>query len=551
MTKGQQYAKDIVSGKINHGKWIKILCEQHFSDLKAGVWKFDLEQANKYIDFIELLSLTKGEWAGKPFILEPWQAFIVEMIYGWVDPETGFRRYTEVTINVSKKNGKTEFAAALSLATPFIDQEHGGQIYMAATSRDQAALCFQTAKDMLKWHPEIFGQEFQTLAHAIWMPGLGASIKAISSDASTAEGKGASLVIFDEEHEQKTTQLRDNLRSGMAARRQPLFISISTSGSDKNKPYYKHIDNCKKMLNKLTHNDRHLAFIYCAPEDIKDGWRDEATWKISNPNYGVSVKPEFLRSQFIEALNEPAKQPNFITKHLNIWADSAKTWIDSQKWASLGQKLNIEDFYGKTAYIGLDLGSTGDFSAMSILIPNDSRDRFHLFMRFYIPEKMADKRTRADQINFQQWWREGFIKLTDGDATDYNVIKDDLVEICSNFQYKPISYDKALASMFMVQLYNEHQIQVESFSQSVGNVTGPTKQFYEWIMNGSLIHNNNPVMAWMISNVEVYQDDANGNYKIHKGKSKNKVDGPCAVVNAIGRMLKDFEENPIILNYVW
>jgi phage terminase large subunit-like protein len=172
-------------------------------------------------------------------------------------------------------------------------------------------------------------------------------------------------------------------------------------------------------------------------------------------------------------------------------------------------------------------------------------------MKFYIPEVMAGKRTKADQLNFSQWGREGHITLTPGDATDYNYIKTDILNICSNFDYKPIAYDKALASMFMIQLYNEHSINVESFSQSVGAVTGPTKQLYEWIMNETLIHDNSPVMAWMISNVEVYQDDANGNYKIHKGKSKNKVDGPCAVVNAIGRALEDWKDNPIIDNYVW
>jgi phage terminase large subunit-like protein len=131
------------------------------------------------------------------------------------------------------------------------------------------------------------------------------------------------------------------------------------------------------------------------------------------------------------------------------------------------------------------------------------------------------------------------------------VIKEDMVKYCSKFQYKPIAYDKALASMFMVQLMNDYQIQVEAYSQSVGSVTGPTKQFYEWIMNGTIQHDNNPVMAWMVSNVEVYQDDANGNYKIHKGKSKNKVDGPCAVVNSIGRMLEEWKDNPNIYNYVF
>jgi phage terminase large subunit-like protein len=420
---------------------------------------------------------------------------------------------------------------------------------MAATSRDQASLCFQTAKDMIKWQPELFKPFYEALAHAIFIQSLGATIKAISSEASTAEGKGASCVIFDEEHEQKDNQLRDNLRSGMAARRQPLFISISTAGTDKNKPYFQHLKQCKKIVNNLIKNDRHLILIYAAPEETN--WENKSTWKIANPNFDVSVKADFFEQQYQDAKNEPHKQPTFITKHLNIWADSAKTWIDAKKWDNLGSEKRIEDYYGKEAYIGLDLGATGDFSAMAIMIPNDDRTKMTLFMKFYIPSDMAEKRTRADQINFMQWAREGWITLTDGDATDYNVIKEDMVKYCSLFQYKPIAYDKALASMFMVQLMNDYQIQVEAYSQSVGSVTGPTKQFYEWIMNGTIQHDNNPVMAWMVSNVEVYQDDANGNYKIHKGKSKNKVDGPCAVVNSIGRMLEEWKDNPNIYNYVF
>lgn len=540
MTKGEKYINDILSGKVNHGEWIKTICQQHVSDLENSKdWYFDKKEAEKYINFIQLLSLTKGEWAGKDFLLEDWQAFIVELMCGWKSKETGYRRYTEVTINIPKKNGKTEFAAAIALAVSLLDKEHGGQIYMAATARDQASLCFQTAKDMVKFKPQLFNKYFQPMANAIFVKSLSATIKAISSEASTAEGKGASCVIFDEEHEQKDNQLRDNLRSGMAARSQPLFISISTAGVDKSKPYFNHLEKCKNILNGHAKNERHLIVIYAAPE--KMDWENPDIWKIANPNYGVSVKPDFLQSQYIDAKNDPSRQPVFITKHLNIWADSASTWVDSKVWKALGHGLSIEDFEGEECYLGLDLGETGDFSALAIMFIKN--DNFYVFMKFWIPEVMAGKRTKSDSLRFTEWARQGYITLTDGNSTDFTRIEDDIVRLSSRFVINSLAYDAAYASMLVTRLINEWGVNCKPFKQGITSVAGPTKQLHEMILKGELLHDNNPVMNWMVGNVMVWTDDANGNCKIHKGKSKNKVDGPTALVNAIGDYMIDYSNN--------
>ena len=551
MTKAEQYIQAIKSGKVNHGKWLKLLIDWHLRELKTSeLYEYREDISLKYVNFIEKLEFTQGKWAGQPFYLQDWQAFFISLMFGWVRKDNGLRRFKQVTLNVPKKNGKTELGAAIALACSFLDKDQRGQIFMAATTQDQAAICFEAGKSIVKRIPNL-ACRFTIRQHRLICKKNETYIRYISSEADATEGKGASVVIFDEEHLQVTNELRDNLKSGMGAREQPLFISISTAGTDKNGPYFQHLKTCKKILDGILQDDSHLILIYSAPEKKKLDWENPEVWKIANPNWGVSVLEDNFIVDFTEAKNEPNKQPNFITKKLNIWADSAKTWIDAKRWDNLGSDVKIEEYYGKEAYIGLDLGATGDFSAMAIMIPNDDRTKMTLFMKFYIPSDMAEKRTRADQINFIQWAREGWITLTDGDATDYNVIKEDMVKYCSKFQYKPIAYDKALASMFMVQLMNDYQIQVEAYSQSVGSVTGPTKQFYEWIMNGTIQHDNNPVMAWMVSNVEVYQDDANGNYKIHKGKSKNKVDGPCAVVNSIGRMLEEWKDNPNIYNYVF
>ena len=552
MTKHEKYIQAIKSGSLNHGKWIKQLVAWHLKELKTSdKYVYNPQIAEKYVKFIENLEFTQGKWAGKPFLLEDWQAFFVSMMFGWVNKTTGLRRFKQVTLNVPKKNGKTELGAAIALACSYLDRDERGQIFMAATTQDQAAICFEAAKSIVKRIPQL-ASRYTIREHRLIVKKNQTYIRYISSEADATEGKGASVVVYDEEHLQVSNELRDNLKSGMGAREQPLFISISTAGTDKSGVYFQHLKTCKKILDGLIEDDSHLILIYAAPEkNGKVDWRNPDVWKIANPNWGVSVLEDNFLVDFTEAVNEPHKQPNFITKKLNIWADSSKTWIDSKKWEALARPLNLSDYYGQEAFIGIDGAVSGDFSAVCIAIPDSKRENVKLFFKYYIPEEMAEKRSRADGLKFKQWEQEGLITLTEGDATDLNVIIRDIVSICGNLDYKPIAYDTAWLTLFATTLYNDYNIEMKPFSQSVFKQVIPTNQFYEWVMKGNIEHDGNPITAWMLSNVEMRKPDDNGNTKISKGKSKNKIDGIAAAINAIGRMLEYWEENPEVKSYAF
>lgn len=543
MTKHQRYINDILSGKVNHGEWILKLVQWHVKEVAESTkYEYSQSHADRYVNFIEKLVFTQGKWAGKPFLLEDWQAFFVSMIFGWVDKTTKLRRFKQVTLNVPKKNGKTELGAAIALACSYLDKDERGQIIMAATAQDQAALCFEAAKAIIKKIPELLSR-YTLRQYRLICNRNQTFIRYISSEADSTEGMGASVVIFDEEHLQVTNELRDNLKSGMGAREQPLFISISTAGTDKTAPYYKHLDNCKKILNGIIEDGSHLILIYAAPEPAsgKVDWDNPEVWQIANPNWGVSVIEENFLVDFTEAKNDVSKQPNFITKKLNIWADSASVWIDHKYWISLSHGKNLEDFEGEECYLGLDLGQTGDFSALAIMFMLN--EKFYIFTKFWIPEEMAGKRTKADGLKFTNWAREGHIILTEGNATDYDTIEEDIGRLSSRFTIKSLSYDVAYASMLITRLKNDWGVNCVPFKQGITSVSGPTKQIHEWILKGELLHDNNPVMNWMVSNVYIFTDDANGNCKVHKGKSKNKVDGVTALVNAVGDYLIDYSNN--------
>ena len=528
-----QYAHDVISGKKLSCKWEKLACERYFSDLKSQKeFYFDAEQAEIRIKFIQLLSFSKKEWAGKPFLLEPWEQFIIANIFGWRKVKDGSRRFEDATINIPKKNGKTELAAAIAITVSYVDQMVNGEVYMAATAREQAGICLKAAKDMIKFSGHV-KPVFEILAHHIVVKGTGTFIKAVSSEASTAEGKGASCVILDEEHEQKTNLLRDNLKSGMAASANPLFISISTAGTNRTSPYYTHIKICKEILEKIKTDENHFIIIYGADED--DNWEDEKVWIKANPNYGISVKKDFLRKQHTNTVNEPSTQPNFKTKHLNIWTDTYTTWIAHEIWMKGKRDIKIEDYYGRECWCGLDLASSMDFTALSILFPEN--DGYTLFYKFWIPEVMAGKRSEADKLHFNSWSKQGFITLTDGNVTDYDIVQRDIVELSSKFNIKKIGYDDKNASQLVTNLMN-NSVEMEVFSQNMQSMSPNIKDFERKVHDFKVNHDGNPVMSWMLGNALLVRD-GNDNKRIDRGKSTDKVDGVLATLDALGVYNRD------------
>lgn len=534
----EQYARQVVDGNIPACKNIVKACKRYFADIrnakKLGI-EHRADAAQIYIDFIQLMPLTKGKDAGSLFKLEHWQQFIVWNIYGWYNVRTGYRRYTKATISVPKKNGKTELIAAIANAHLVLDNEYGAEIYMAATARDQAKICFKSAKTMVEICPHLKGM-LQPLKTGIFYPANNSSIKAISSEAGTIEGGGASLVVYDEEHEQADTELKDNLMTGQAGKVDPLFVSISTSGLDKNKPYYQHIKDCEKVLDNIITEPDHFILLYGI--DAKDDWRTEAALIKANPNWGVSVVPHKVLSEQADAINKPGKQVSFKTKHLNVWTDTARTWISHDTWMQNAQpKLNISDFYGQKAWLGLDLASSLDFSALAIIFPNERGDQFTSFWYFYIPEDKADERSKKDNLNFAMWSEQGYINITDGSVTDYDYIENDIIELAKNIKIQSCAYDPANSSQLVTRLLSKG-IPMSKYSQGIMNMSAPAKQFEKLVTEKKFTHNNNPVANWMLSNVYLYVD-ANENIKPHKGKSANKIDGIVASLNAIGEYMTD------------
>lgn len=558
------YAEQIKSGEINVNRSIKKSIERFYSDLsnKESNYYFDETAAQKALSFFGLLCFTKGDWKGKPFVLEPWQCFIVANIFGWKKKSNGKRRFTEAYIEIPKKNGKSELASGISLYMLMMDGEGAAEVYAAAYNTKQANICFRAAKSMAKASPHIRKrleiQTFVMIHHA-----SESIMTTVANDGDGTEGKGSSCVSFDEYHVQKTNDLKNSLRSGMAARSQPLFFTITTAGDDIQVPCYEFRELCLNILSGAAKIDNIFRMIYgLDPEDEEgDNWEKEEYWKKANPNYGVSVRVDYLIEAMTEAKNSGVKRVDFMTKHLNIWTSAASIWISPQKYAQLA-KPDFKPPRGAVCYGGLDLASTKDICALSFYFPE-----YNYFMRFFYTTKAMIGKQRKSGINYDKWIEEGWL-IVAGDTAhiNYDYVKNDIRHCAEYFDMKFIGYDRFNSSQLVTELNDElssiyipgeggtksrYEDRLQPFDQSIRAFSYPTKEYEQLILSGFVEegetrietqHDGNPVMNWMLGNVVLKRieqsspiDEDDATYiKPDKGASKDKIDGVISDIMALG-----------------
>lgn len=543
--KGTKYANDVISGKILACKWIKLACQRHLTDLKHSKKKsyqyiFDENSAEKVCKFIQMMPHTKGKWAnkGERLTLEAWQCFFVMCIFGWKNKATGLRRYRKALLFVPRKNGKSALAAAIGLYMLAVDNEYGAEIYSGATSEKQAYEVFKPAKIMAQKtddYRSYFG--VQVFASNISILKTGAKFEPIIGNPG--DGSSPSCAIIDEYHEHKDDRLYDTMLTGMGAREQPLMLMITTAGDNLSGPCYQMQLESQKILEESIEDNETFSLIYTV--DSGDDWTSEDSLRKANPNYGVSVDSDFLKSRLNEAKNNARKQSTYQTKHLNIWVGSREAYFNVQKWKDCGDsELKLQDFEGQKAYIGLDLASKVDIAALEILFPLGN-DEYIRFGRYYLPESAIENGVNE---HYQGWMREGRLTITEGDIIDFNIIKCDILELSSLFEIKEVAYDPYQATMLVTELMAEG-VPVVEMRATVQNFSDPMKTLDGLIRAGKIQHNNDPVMTWMISNV-VAKEDAKENVYPRKERAENKIDGVIALLMALNRAMNGGDNGPDI-----
>ena len=492
---------------------------------------FDRRAADVAVAFFErLLVHVKGEWAGQPFALLPWQKKIVRDIFGWKRAD-GTRRYRTVYIEVPRKNGKSNLAAGLALYMLFLDDEPGAEIYSAAADTDQAAIVFDLAKQMVEASPALSARS-EVYKRSIVVPATNSVYRVVSADAYTKHGFNAHGVVFDELHAQPNRELWDVLTTATGARRQPLVIAITTAGYDRESICWEQHEYARKVAEGIIEDDSFYPAIWAADEE--DDWLDEEVWKKANPSLGHTLKWEYLRGEARRAEQSPAYQNTFRRLHLNQWTQQETRWLPMEAWNACAHEVDEEALAGQVCYGGLDLASSVDIAAFEIVFPpKEEGGLWRVVSRFWIPEENIIERARRDRVPYDAWVRDGYITATPGNVIDYAFIMAEIERLGEVYDIREIAFDRWGAVQISTAL-EERGFTMVQFGQGLRSMSPPTKELLRMVLDGKLAHGGHPVLRWMADNMVVDTDPA-GNVKPNKKKSREKIDGMVALIMALDR----------------
>lgn len=521
-------------------KWVRSAADERAA--AEGCW-FD-EAAGQYVvDFFsEFLRHTLGEWAGRPFDLQPWQRDDVIMpLFGWRRGD-GLRRYRRAYIEVPKKNGKSSLCAGLALYMLVGDGEPRAQIYGAAADREQAGIVFQEAASMVAAAAELAARlETVRSTKRIVDHRTGSFYHAISADSYTNEGLNAHAIIFDELHAQRTRDLWDTLRYATASRRQPLTVSITTAGYDRETICWEQHEYARGVAEGTIQDAAFFGYIRGAAEDAD--WTRPETWATANPSLGVTIRQDDMAEACAEARQSARKENAFRRYRLNQWVGHTEAWLSSESWSRGAEPFDEAMLEGRRCYGGIDLARKRDLAAVVWVFPIG--DSYYLAPRFFLPRERVEEKERIDHVSYRSWARAGLVTLTDGDVIDYRVVRSRVLEDARRYRVAEIGYDPWNAELLCNQMLgDEDGLATIEVRQTFGSLGPATAEFERLLASGRLRHGGHPVLGWMAGHC-VVREDANLNIMPSKRQSRSRIDGIVASIIGLGRALADAKPSSV------
>jgi phage terminase large subunit-like protein len=543
------YARAIVSGRRISCLTVKQACQRHLDDIDAGRFTWDPEASNRIADYLSIFRHYKGQWAGRNFVVEDWQRFVLGSIFGWKKPN-GRRRYKHAYIEVPRKNGKTLLAAGVGLYMMAADGEAGAEVYSAATKKDQAKILWKDAKTMLEQcAEESFVRAFHTTRNPplIECESTHSTFVPLSRESSNLDGLNPHCILADELHAWKDPDLWNVLNSALGSRAQPLFLQITTAGYVREGICRAQQRHVKSILNGTYEGENYFGFIASADDD--DDETSERTWRKANPNWGVSVLVDGMRESYELAQSNPDLRLDWRVKRLNIWAAVAKEWLPMRHWKNCRREIELQELEGARCFAGLDLAQVRDLSALVLYFPPAGEiAEATIIPFFWCPEENIRERSKTDRLPYYTWTERGLIRATPGNVTDYRVIERDILEIAGRYKLEAIAFDRTFSGA-IVQNLTESGIEMLQHGQGFRDMSAPSKELERLVVGEKVNHLGHPILTWMAEHC-VTAIDAAGNIKPDKGKSEEKIDGISALVMAIGASLTEESESELLFE-VW
>lgn len=536
------YMEDVLEGRIPACNYLRLACQRQLNDLKRSAandpefpYVFDVTAASRVCRFVELLPHIKGKWARRKelIFLEPWQVFILTCVFGWLHKETGLRRFANVYKEVARKNAKTTVAAGVLLFMLTADGEAGAECYTAATKKEQAKIPFAAAREMAKRSPSLRAQ-YGLIAYEtrLAVPSENSEAKPLDAKGSTQDGLNVHCNINDELHAWPNRELYEVLESGRGSRDQSLEFNITTAGFDRSSICYETRTYGIRVLEGRVIDESMFVIIFTLDKD--DDPFDEANWPKANPNLGISVNVDDMRKAARQAKEVASKRNGFLTKRLNIWCNSASSWMDMPKWdAAADPSLSLEQMRGRECFAALDLAVRKDICSRILLFP-DGQNGVAVLARHYVPSVTVDLMENA---SYMGWVEEGWLTVTDGAVINQEKVKQDLYADLEVARCQEVVFDRWQGAKLMGEMI-EDGLTVVDLGNTVANMSEPMKELENLTLDSRLRHQGDPILDWMISNVCAFRDEKSNIFPRKETKdSKNKIDGVVALIMALNRFM--------------
>jgi phage terminase large subunit-like protein len=554
------YARGVVEGSIVAGSLVVAACRRHLADVAEGsrrglIWRPD-QAARAIAFFAEILVLPESSEAAeavtaardptepRPFVLAPWQAFIVGSLFGWYTVQ-GFRRYREAYIETAKGSGKTPLGAGIMLYLLVADGQRGAQVYLAAVTREQAGLAWRDCRKMVEDSPELrafFGAD-GLRAHELIVPGDGAFLKPISSERRGLDGKRVHGALVDELHEHGTSVVVDKVRAGTKGNRNALIVKTTNSGFDRMSVCWFHHEYSRKVLEGTLDNDSWFAYVcgldpcdacrgkgrWFPSDDCAqcDDWRVEGpAWLKANPNLGISLPWQYVRERVRQAEGMPTQISDVLRFNFCVWTQGIQRAFDMGRWAACKPMPTDAELSKALAFGCLDYGQTDDLTAWGRLwVLEDGR--LAVKMHYFACE---DALTRFPARPYDAWRRAGLLTVTSGASTDYATVQARIRADVASSKLQAVYFDPATAKETGQVLTGDGILMVEIRQGFALNEA--IRRLETLITSADLCHGGDPVLAWMASNT-VIVTGTRGEKRLAKERSPEKIDGIAALVSGI------------------
>ena len=541
-SKAFQFAADVVNGKIISGKRRKQACQRFIDELEKSAvdpsypWEFSIERAYRPIEFIErFLTPTKSTYTRMELL--PWQHFVEANMYGWISRKTGYRRFREALVIVGQGNGKSTMIAGNAAYALTKDGERGAEVYCLANSKDQARIIFNECSAQVK-NSRTLSKHVRITKQGVFYDKTNSKFQPLASDSKNLDGRNVHMGVFDEIQEFRDYKLINVIKGKIKKRKQPLIIYITTLGTVIDGPLMDFYILGGQILDDtgaIAQRAADRMFVYIDEIDENDDVEDYTCWGKANPSLGALLDIEDLKDEWERVKTIPSERNNFINKQLNVFTMVDElSFLDVRTICKNDRVYDVENLHGAVCYGGFDLAETEDFTSACLEFPLPDNS-FFVLEHSWVPEKKV--KFDREKLDWQTLVERGWLTIVPGEYVDYVYIYDWFVEMQKLYRIDSIGFDPAKAFM-MVQKMREHGFVLNDVRQGELTLTGPLDDLKEHFLDGSIVHNNNAMFKWYLSNVKLTKRSANATYLPTKLSRYRKIDGFAALLDAHTEFLR-------------